>query len=100
VCLCVTHACLKTRFERFGVKLYGKDIVYNLDNTTTKGTKSRSQLEATPITLYNSDYTYYLGSQIAVNDNYICYAVRGEWFNQQAISTTLTSYYRQHDTCA
>ena len=46
----------------------GKRIVYDLDH---QGSTPKKQLEATPITLYNSEDSYNLGCLIAANKNYV-----------------------------
>ncbi len=40
--------------------------------------KKAKELEVNAITLYSSEYSYQPGNLIAVNRNYICYAVRGD----------------------
>ncbi len=55
-----------------GVRLSGDSICY-----TSEKNVASMQLEVTAITLYNSPPTYHPGSLIAVNNNYICYVVKG-----------------------
>eukprot|EP00741_Cyanophora_paradoxa_P006758 tig00001038_g6536.t1 len=59
-----------------GTKLEGADVVYR--PVLTKETESEErQMQVTPITLYQTEVTYQHGALIAVNNNYICYAIRG-----------------------
>lgn len=51
------------------MRLTGKRIVYDLDRASTA--LKKKQLEASPITIYSSEYSYNLGCLIATNRNYI-----------------------------
>lgn len=59
---------------QIGTKLSGQSDLYDVETVARSAVK---ELEVTPITLYNSEYVYHLGNLIAVNQNYICYVVRG-----------------------
>ena len=43
---------------------------------TTGGDASSPQPPCTPITLYSTDFTYQHGNLIAINENYISYAIK------------------------
>mmetsp|Transcript_43107 Transcript_43107/g.71781 ORF Transcript_43107/g.71781 Transcript_43107/m.71781 type:complete len:1471 (+) Transcript_43107:67-4479(+) len=62
-----------------GIRLEGSHVQYR--PTLTKEDAGQSsgerQLEVTPITLYNTEYVYNFGALIAVNNTYICYAIKG-----------------------
>ena len=57
-----------------GRVLVGSHIVYDCDIRVPE--ESQPQLEVTPITKYVSEALLSPGRQIAVNRNYICYALR------------------------
>jgi hypothetical protein len=59
--------------EAPGTVLSGANISYNAESNN----RITKELQVTPITLYSSEYNYHHGSLIAVNNNFICYTVRG-----------------------
>lgn len=69
-----------------GDPIYGKEIIYNIDNNSSKNAK---ELEVSAITLYSSEYVYQPGKLIAVNDNFICYIVKGKSFHNIVSQTYL-----------
>ncbi|CAH8301668.1 unnamed protein product [Eruca vesicaria subsp. sativa] len=77
-----------------GRRLSGENAVYDVD-VRLQG-QIQPQLEVTPITKYGSDPQLLLGRQIAVNNIYICYGLKGGNIRVLNINTALRALFRGH----
>ncbi|KAE8690458.1 hypothetical protein F3Y22_tig00110895pilonHSYRG00490 [Hibiscus syriacus] len=77
-----------------GRRLNGTNLVYDIN--VRLPSEVQPQLEVTPITKYASDPDLVLGSQIAVNRNYICYGLKFGNIRILNINTALRSLLRGH----
>lgn len=53
----------------------GDHAIYDVE--ARKGGDTQAQLDVSPITVYSSETSLALGSQIAVNKKFVCYGLRG-----------------------
>lgn len=72
----------------------GERIVYDVD-VHLPG-EAQPQLEVNPITVYGSDPVLVAGKRIAVNKNYVCYALRLATIRILNINTALRALLRGH----
>ena len=75
--------------EHHGTVLRGSSLAFS---TTGAGCSSAPQPPCTPITLYSTDFTYQHGNLIAINENYISYAIKNgkiRVLNQVSATRTL-----------
>ncbi|CAK9148903.1 unnamed protein product [Ilex paraguariensis] len=75
-----------------GRHLVSDHAVYDIDDRFPG--EVQPQLEVTPITKYGSDPGLFLGRQIAVNKNYICYGLKQGAIRVLNINTALRSLFK------
>ena len=82
----------KRTFRGRGRFLEGSDAVLDVDKESLRA----SQLEVTPITVYGSEDSGRPGRQIAVNERYICYALRNAAVRVLNQQTALRALVKGH----
>ena len=89
---------IHVRFARStGTRLQGETCTYR----SGEDVAAQQPLEVTPITLYNTEISSNIGNLIAVNNQYICYAIRGGMIrviNQTSVLRVLLRGHSQHVT--
>ncbi|BDA40748.1 probable enhancer of mRNA-decapping protein 4 [Coccomyxa sp. Obi] len=70
------------------------DIVYNVD--TDEEGEAQPQLEVMPITVYHSDFVLEMRRQIAVNNSYICYALKQGHLRVLSTQSALRALVKAH----